>query len=203
MLFGPTMLLSSALILQSVSASLAASPVPVCKMDLASQLQALKVPGLSAAIIKDGRVACAAAAGMANIEARRPVTPETLFLVASVSKTITATALMQLHEQGKFRLDDDVGRYLPFAVSIPAASKSAITFRQLLTHTSSIKDNYAHIDVATKGADSPVPLADFARGYLTPGGAYYDKSANFAKRAPGTRAAYSNMVSYSPGTWLK
>jgi CubicO group peptidase (beta-lactamase class C family) len=45
----------------------------------------------------------------------------------------------------------------------------------------------------TRGADSPIPLADFTKEYLTPGGAYYDKRANFKSRAPGTRDDYSNM----------
>jgi CubicO group peptidase (beta-lactamase class C family) len=143
---------------------------------------------------------------MANIEQHRPVTPNTLFLVASVSKTVTATALMQLYEQAKFRLDDDVNRYLPFKMRIPAAPASPITFRQLLTHTASIRDNETYIDcpgscdygstfgsLTTRGADSPISLADFTKGYFTPGGAYYDENDNFRSQAPGTVSRYSNM----------
>jgi CubicO group peptidase (beta-lactamase class C family) len=184
----------------------AAVPLPTCKTNLAPQLRTLNVPGLAAAIVKHGRIVCVAAAGLADIEQDKPVTPDTLFLIASVSKTITVTALMQLREQRKFGLDDDVNQYLPFRVVIPAAPKSAITFRHLLTHTSSIADNTKYIncpgscaygtslgDFVTKGADSPISLAELTKGYLTPGGAYYDPRANFKPAAPGRVADYSNM----------
>jgi CubicO group peptidase (beta-lactamase class C family) len=143
---------------------------------------------------------------MANIEQNKAVTPDTLFLVASVSKTITATALMQLYDQGKFQLDDDINKFLPFRISIPVSPTSPVTFRQLLTHTASIADNGAYINCpgscgygsslisfVTRGADSPISLADFTKGYLTSGGAYYDRSANFKSGAPGTVNDYSNM----------
>jgi CubicO group peptidase (beta-lactamase class C family) len=135
-----------------------------------------------------------------------PATADTLFMIASVSKTITATALMQLYEQGKFKLDDDINRYLPFKVRIPEAPNVPITFRQLLNHTSSIGDNVAYINCpgtcsygsslsafVTKGADSPISLADLMKGYLVPGGAYYDPTENFGTNPPGTKSEYSNM----------
>jgi len=177
-----------------------------CKTSLASQLQRLDVPGLAAAIVKNGRLVCTGVAGMANIEQNKPVTADTLFMFASVSKVITATALMQLYEQGKFQLDDDVNRYLPFRVSIPESPASPITFRQLLTHTASIRDNGTYIncplscdygselgEYVTRGADSPISLADFTRGYFTPGGPYYDADDNFDSDEPGTSSEYSNM----------
>jgi len=111
-----------------------------------------------------------------------------------------------LYDQGEFQLDDDVNKYLPYAVRIPSAPTVPITFRQLLTHTASLKDNDTYFDCPgyssyglrfgpfiTKGADSPISLADFTKGYLTPGGAYYDKRGNFKSRAPGTQDDYSNM----------
>ena len=137
---------------------------------------------------------------------KRPVTPETLFLIGSVSKTITATALMQLFEEGKFGLDDDIDNYLPFHVDIPFQPDAPVTFRQLLTHTASIDDNPDYINCpgwctygssigpfVTRGADSPVSLADFTKGYLTPDGPYYDWDRNFELAAPGTKSDYSNM----------
>jgi len=183
-----------------------AAPAPTCKTDLNSQLRILNVPGLAAAIVKDDRIVCTAVAGFANIEQKKPVTPDTLFLIASVSKTITATALMQLYDQDKFELDDDINEYLPFKVRIPAAPDSPITFRQLLNHTSSIKDNPTYVNCpgscaygsspipfVTRGADSPISLAELMRGYLTPGGTYYDEGKNFAPEGPGKIAEYSNM----------
>jgi CubicO group peptidase (beta-lactamase class C family) len=177
-----------------------------CKTDLEGQLQALDVPGLVAAIVKDGRIACTAAAGMADIEQGRAATADTLFLVASVSKTVTGAAVLQLYEQGKFRLDDDASRFLSFRVRVPTAPVAPITFRHLLTHTASIKDNPAYFDcpgscaygsaigpAVTRGADSPIALADFVSGYLTPSGAFYDRAANFESGPPGSVNEYSNM----------
>jgi CubicO group peptidase (beta-lactamase class C family) len=195
-----------AMLVTAPKAAQSAAPLPLCKTNLTRQLRTLDVPGLAAAIVKNGRVVCVAAAGLANIEQNKAVTPDTLFLIASVSKTITGTALMQLRDQGKFHLDDDINKYLPFKIAIPAAPMSVITFRQLLTHTSSIADNPKYIncpvscaygsslgEFVTKGADSPISLADLTKGYLTPGGAYYNRIANFKASAPGTVAEYSNM----------
>jgi CubicO group peptidase (beta-lactamase class C family) len=181
-------------------------PPATCRTDLTRQLRALDVPGLAAAVIKNGRIVCTAAAGLANIEESRPVTPDTLFLIASVSKTVTATALMQLYDERKLQLDDDINKYLPFKVRIPAAPSAPITFRQLLNHTSSIKDNTTYVNCpgtcpygstispfVTRGADSPISLADLTKGYLTAGGAYYDQAKNFLPKAPGTVSDYSNM----------
>src|SRR5262245_3170446 len=81
-----------------------ASAPPACATDLAPSLAQLGVPGLSASVVKKGRVVCTAVAGTAVLGSSTPVTPATDFLWASVSKTVTATAVMQLYEQGKFRL---------------------------------------------------------------------------------------------------
>jgi CubicO group peptidase (beta-lactamase class C family) len=183
-----------------------AAAAPECSTDLEAQLEELDVPGLAAAVVKNGRIVCAGAAGMANIGEWRPAAPDTLFLVASVSKTVTATALMQLYDEGRFRLDDDIDGYLPFRVDIPSEPDEPVTFRELLTHTASIADNADYINCPglcrygslmipfiTPGADSPIALADLVSGYFTPGGAYYDEDGNFEGEPPGTEADYSNM----------
>jgi CubicO group peptidase (beta-lactamase class C family) len=174
------------------------APPPACATDLTPALAALGVPGLSASVVAKGRVVCTAVAGNAVVGANgnTPVTPATDFLWASVSKTVTATAVMQLYEQGKFRLDDDIGDYIGFRVRVPSCTATPITFRQLLTHTSSITDNNAVIDskpVAVSSGDPIVPLGDLVKGYLTPGGAYYHATANFDAGCPGTISDYSNM----------
>lgn len=167
---------------------------PVCETDLTPELDGQGVPGLSAVVVKDGSIVCTAVAGLANIDEEIPVTPDTLFLMASISKTVTATALMQLHERGAFQLDDDINDYLPFDVAVPAAPESPITFRQLLTHTASLRDNSSLFGVfTTSGADSPISLESLAEDYLTPEGEYYDKRDNFIRSAPGTLMSYSNM----------
>jgi CubicO group peptidase (beta-lactamase class C family) len=115
--------------------------VPQCATKVREKLHRLDVPGLSAVIIKNGRVACTAVAGMANLEKNRPVEPETVFTWASVSKTVTAVAVMKLVDDGAFKLDDDINSYLPFPVRIPACPGKPITFLHLLTHTSSIVES--------------------------------------------------------------
>jgi CubicO group peptidase (beta-lactamase class C family) len=183
-----------------------AAAVPTRKTDLTSQLEALKVPGLAAGIVKNGRLLCTASAGMADLDARRPVTADTLFTLASTSKTITATAVMQLFDDGLLQLDGDVNAYLPFQVHVPSCPSKPITARQLLTHTSSIADNTKLINcpltcvygstlnpLVTRGADSPIALGDWVRGYLDPSGEHYDAKANFESGCPGTISDYSNM----------
>ncbi|MFX0094906.1 MAG: serine hydrolase domain-containing protein, partial [Candidatus Hodarchaeota archaeon] len=63
---------------------------------------------------------------------------DTIHLIASISKTITATAILQLYEQGLFGLDDDVNLFLPFSLRNPHFPETPITFRMLLSHTSGI-----------------------------------------------------------------
>ena len=102
----------------------------------------LNIHGLSACLIKNGKMAWINSFGFADIYNSNPVTPNTIFMLASISKTITGTALMQLHERGYFTLEEDVNNYLPFSVNNPNYLSEPITFFQLLTHTSSIRDNW-------------------------------------------------------------
>jgi len=169
--------------------------VASCATSLEAELALLKVPGLSAGIIKNDKLVCTAVAGMANIEEKRPVTPDTVFTWASVSKTVTAVTLMTLFDEGKFELDDGINGYLPFQVHVPACPDAPITFRQLLTHNSSIIENETkgvYADSYAPG-DSRVALGDFLQNYLVPGGRYYSSSGSFANGCPGTINSYSNV----------
>ena len=74
----------------------------------------------------------AKAFGYANIEQNISVNENTLFILSSISKTVTGTALMQLFEQNLFELDDDINQYLPFNVSHPDYPLIPITFKMLL-----------------------------------------------------------------------
>ena len=151
------------------------------------------VPGLAACIVKNGKMLWTGTYGYANIEEHRPVQKGTLFELASVSKTVTTTALMQLYEAGLFGLDDDINGYLPFAVRNPAHPADAITFRMLLTHTSSIRDNWDLMRYYW-GSDSPIPLDEYLWNYLTPQGKYYFPDKNYyTDMRPGTSWHYSNI----------
>ncbi|HIJ74386.1 MAG TPA: beta-lactamase family protein [Candidatus Hydrogenedentes bacterium] len=156
------------------------------------QMERANLPGLAACIVKEGEIVWARGYGWADLEAAVPVEADTLFLAASVSKLVTGTALMQLCEDGLLNLDDDINGYLPFDVRNPFHPDAAITFRMLLTHTSSIKDNPRVYAMYTEGADSPIPLGDAVERYLRPGGEWYSAFGNFALRAPGTHWDYSS-----------
>jgi D-alanyl-D-alanine carboxypeptidase len=99
-----------------------------------AQMQKLHIPGLSIAVVKDGRLIKAAGYGLANAETDTPATPETVYKTASLSKQILATAVMLLVQEGKVGLDDKAARYLNDS---PESWKN-ITVRNLLTHTSGI-----------------------------------------------------------------
>ncbi|HMB23496.1 MAG TPA: serine hydrolase domain-containing protein [Anaerolineales bacterium] len=164
---------------------------------ITQEMQSGKVPGAAMLIIRDGKIESAKGYGVADPETGRVVTPDTLFTIASISKTMTATALMTLYEQGKFELDDDVNKYLPFEVRNPNFPDKPITFRMLLTHTSSIKDSDVYNEYYTLQQepvlpDSPVALGDYLRDYLTPDGKLYNVKDNFLEDAPGTKYEYSN-----------
>lgn len=101
------------------------------------------MPGVGITYIKDGQVAMAKGYGYANIQQDIPFTPHSIIEIASISKTITATAAMQLWEQGLFDLDDPVNEYLPFPVINPFFPNDTITIRMLLNHTSSLGFGYS------------------------------------------------------------
>ncbi|HEY6420179.1 MAG TPA: serine hydrolase domain-containing protein [Candidatus Binataceae bacterium] len=94
--------------------------------------------GLAAAIISDRRLVYTKGFGIADAARNLPITASTIFRIGSISKTFTAIGLMQLYEQGKFKLDDPVNRYLKAYRIEPPTSAPPVTFRHLLTHTSGI-----------------------------------------------------------------
>ncbi len=164
------------------------------------QMTASHVPGLAACLINGDHVIWAKGYGWANIEEQRPVTPDTLFKQGSVAKTLTATALMQLCERGLLALDDDINAYLSFPVHNPNVPAAPITFRQLLTHTSSIRDNWSVMYALLTFGDPRVPLAEFMQQYFTPGGRYYNPTENFSATSPGQA---SGRQRHSPDCWAR
>jgi CubicO group peptidase (beta-lactamase class C family) len=153
------------------------------------------IPGLSACILKEGELVWHNAYGYADIEKNIPVTDSTLFTLASISKTITGTALMQLYERGLFYLDDNVNNYLPSDLQVinPSYPNNPITFKMLLSHVSSINDNWDTLEPLVVAGDSPIPLYDFLKGYLVPGGAYYTNTS-YGSYPPASTWNYSNTA---------
>src|SRR5258705_10743848 len=123
--------------------------IPVCPLLSASsvradnaddyvreQMQLRHVPGLALAVVRDGRVVKESGYGFANVEFAEPVTSSTVFEIGSISKQITAAAVMMLVEEGKLFLDDPVAKYIPES---PQRWRP-VTVRHLLTHTSGLKN---------------------------------------------------------------
>lgn len=93
------------------------------------------IPGVSVAVVQDGQVVLAKGYGLANVELSVPATVNTVYQLASITKTFTATAIMMLVQEGKIALDDKIREQLP---DLPEAWKP-VTVRHLLSHTSGIK----------------------------------------------------------------
>lgn len=98
-----------------------------------------EVAGAVAAVFTADRVPGLNKEGAADLESGRPMASDTLFWIASMTKPITAMAVMNLRDEGKLQLDDPVGKYLP-AFAAPGAPAEKVTIRQLLTHTSGLAD---------------------------------------------------------------
>lgn len=103
------------------------------------QMRNLHIPGLSLAVVRDGRIVKAKGYGLANIEANSAATPKTVYELGSIGKQFTAAAVMMLVEEGKLSLDDTLTKYFPDA---PRAW-NRVTVRHLLTHTSGIQNHVA------------------------------------------------------------
>lgn len=166
--------------------------------DLASfiqnEMRTANIPGLAVGFARDGVVQFAQGYGMANIAQHRAVTADTMFHIASITKVVTATMIMRLAERGKLGLDESIAGYLDFPVFNPRYRDTAITFRQLLTHTSSISDaRYYEIDFRQHGRDADQGLSDFLKQYLTPKGANYSAAKCFSAAPPASTWDYSNM----------
>ena len=161
-------------------------------------MKASNAPGAAILIICDRQIKYTKGYGLADLQNGRVVTPDTLFTIASISKIVTATALMTLYEQKKFTLDDDINLYLPFQVRNAYFPDTPITFRMLLSHTSTLKDSdiffeYYTLHKTPALPDSPILLEDFLKDYLCSDGKLYNIKDNFLKAKPGTKYVYSNI----------
>lgn len=101
------------------------------------QIKQRNIPGLSVAVIKDGKVIRATNYGFANLELQVPATKDTVYEIGSISKQFASEAVMLLVEDSKINLDDSIRKYLP--ANAPETWQK-ITVRDLLNHTSGLKD---------------------------------------------------------------
>ena len=150
----------------------------------AKQLLSRHTAGVSVAVARDGRVILARGYGMANVEHSVAVTPDTVFHIASISKNILAAVVLQLVDEGRLRLDDDVTKYVPEA---PTGGHH-VTVRQLLNHTSGI---YSFTSLPDAANNERLELThEQVLGLIK------DKPLDFE---PGTRWRYDNSAFYLAG----
>lgn len=139
------------------------------------------VPGLALGIIANDTLVYAKGFGVRDVQTREPVTPASLFHMASISKPFVATAVMQLAQAGTLELDAPVQTYLPY-FNLAGDGAAAITLRQLLTHTAGMPDcdDYGW----ERPEDDPGALERYVRSL----------AAQRPIAAPGEKFAYSNAA---------
>lgn len=144
---------------------------------LTQLMQDYPVMGLSVAVVKEGKVVHTQALGWKE-EGKEPLETTDLFRIASISKSFTATALLQLVEKKVISLDDDVSDLIGFRIRNPKFPDTVITLRMLLSHTSSINDQQGYF---TLDAIHPEKNASWQGAYnaYAPGEGYEYCNLNF------------------------
>jgi CubicO group peptidase (beta-lactamase class C family) len=153
-----------------------------------------KVRGTQALILMGDSIVWRGNFGFADAAGSTPVEDTTVFLQASISKTILSIAIMQLYEHGLIGLDTDINDYLDFDVVNPYFPDSVITVRSILAHVSSINRNdETWLPDISYGADSPLNLGMYLGNYLQVGGQTYHEY-NYLPVPPRTFYQYSNYA---------
>ena len=173
--------------------------IPVDKPDFEGSINFLmkygNIPAISTCIVEKDEVVWSDGFGYSDVENSIANTDETVFMIASISKTVTGTALLQLYDLDYFELDDDVNFFLPFELKNPNFPEVQITFRMLLSHSASLIDtnNYWEIDFHTEGPPFDGYPQPWLENYLTPNGSNYDPLIWSKNYAPGEKSSYANI----------
>ncbi|MGE5815238.1 MAG: serine hydrolase domain-containing protein [Acidobacteriota bacterium] len=114
-----------------------ASAFPEVDRLFASWVGRMHMPGAAMGIILDGQLAWVKTAGVTDIAAKTAVTPDSVFRIASMTKSFTALAILKLRDEGKLSLDDPVSKYVPELAGLryPTTDSPVLTIRHLLTHS--------------------------------------------------------------------
>jgi CubicO group peptidase (beta-lactamase class C family) len=170
---------------------------------LSQRLNAIKnkysLAGLSVSVFRQGNILATGSAGLADVSRSVPITDSTIYRIASISKTVAATALMQLYEQGKFGLDDDVNSALGFSLRNPNYPNDAITFKMILSHTAGLTDGSGYDGFLSATGSSVIPPIS---SVVSPSGNHYTSDMWLTKK-PGTYFTYSNIAFGIVGTLVE
>ena len=121
------------------------------------------IPSATIALVSGDKVIWTGAYGESNLRARTPATVNTVYLIGSTFKAMSTVALLQQMEQGKFKLDEPVNKYLDFKIQ-NEDPKNPVTFRHLFTHTSGLTGDFGAVPVWNNAA--PTTLDEFVRTSL-------------------------------------
>jgi CubicO group peptidase (beta-lactamase class C family) len=146
--------------------------------DIREIMKKLDVVGLSVAVVKKGETIYSNSFGLKDIDTKAPLTDTDIFRIASISKSFSATSIMQLREAGKLSLDDDFSDLVGFKIRNPKFPDKVITLRMILSHTSSINDSQGYF---TLDAINPSKNPDWAKCYseYAPGEGYRYCNLNY------------------------
>jgi CubicO group peptidase (beta-lactamase class C family) len=164
------------------------------RAEIEREVSSTSIPSVSAIVVNAESVVWRGSYGSAD--AGRPADEHTFYDVASVSKLVVVTAVMQLVEQGLLDLETDVNDYLPFPVAHPAHPGVPVTVRHLLTHTSGL--SWPNTDADVPGyytaypLDGSPPLGAWLPEFIVPEGAHYAPGV-WRSSAPGEQEHYSNI----------
>ncbi len=182
----PPLLLPATFSFLLSSSILAQTPPPApenlpAKVDAIFQkMDSTVSPGCALSVMKDGKIIYERGYGMADLDHNIPITPTTVFHVASMSKQFTAASILMLAQQGKLSLDDPARKYIP---ELPDFG-TPVTIRQLIHHTSGLRDQWDLLDLSGWR---------YSRDLITNNDVLYvvshQKELNFP---PGTKHLYSN-----------
>ena len=143
-----------------------------------SIMQEIPVMGLSVAVVKDNKIIYTQSFGTKSRENNAPLTNDCIFRIASISKSFSATSIMQLAEQKKLSLDQDVSELIGFKVRNPKFPETVITLRLMMSHLSSINDSQGYFSL---DAINPEKNPNWAKSYshYEPGKGYAYCNLNF------------------------
>lgn len=146
--------------------------------DLGAYLESVESVGLSCVVVKDNQIVYNHNFGVKDLDTMEPVDDQTMFRIASISKSFTATSIMQLIDKGVLSLKADVSDLVGFPVRNPKFPETVITLEMLLSHTSSINDSEGYF---TLDAINPAANPNAANCYNSyePGCGYEYCNLNF------------------------
>jgi len=152
-------------------------------------MKIINMPSLVACVIYNNSVVWSKTYGCSGVYIRHKANLDSIYVVGSISKTIVATALMQLYENENFGLDDNISKFLPFDIKNPNHPAVNITFRMLLAHQSSLGDTFFDLFHFLPLIDN---RSQWIEERLIPGQEKY-RETYWKDYAPGENCSYSNM----------